>query len=86
MDMSVGSGKFPPNFHGMAIETPKRRLSEGRDSPDLKCASRDETELAAETAPARTADFGLDAGSIAAFRSFFELLDRWDQEENENEK
>jgi hypothetical protein len=69
----------------MAIETPRRRLIEGTDSPHPKCARRDETELA-ETAPASSADFGLDASSVPAFRSFFELLDRWDQEENEDEK
>jgi hypothetical protein len=69
----------------MAIETPRRRLIERSDSSDLKCAGRDETEFA-EIAPASNADFGLDANSIAAFRSFFELLDKWDQEENQDEK
>lgn len=69
----------------MAIETPRRRLTEGIDSSDAKCASRDETELT-ETAPASCADFELDACSITAFRSLFELLDKWDQEENTDEK
>lgn len=69
----------------MAIETPRRRLIEAIDTPDPKCASRDETELT-QTAPASCADFDLDPSSIAAFRSLFELLDKWDQEENADEK
>jgi hypothetical protein len=69
----------------MAIETPRRRFIKRRDPPDAKCARRDETELA-ESAPASNADIGFDASSMAAFRSFFELLDRWDQEENKDEE
>jgi hypothetical protein len=39
-----------------------------------------------ETGCAKPARPALDAASISALRTFFELLDAWDQEENTDEK
>jgi hypothetical protein len=69
----------------MPIGTPKRRPTEHIDSTSGSCVNPGAIELA-EALLVRNAGDLMDADSIEAFRSLFELLDRWDREENENEK
>jgi hypothetical protein len=59
----------------MPLGSPKRRATDLEPIP----ASN-------EVCPTRIAENVLDAASLAAVRSFFELLDQWDQKENSDEQ
>jgi hypothetical protein len=69
----------------MPIESPKRRPTEDIDSTSPGCANPDPTDLT-EPLSVHDVDDIVDANSIAAFRSLFELLDKWDQEETKDAK
>jgi hypothetical protein len=59
----------------MPIGSPKRRATDLKSVP----ASN-------EDRPITIAEHLLDAGSLAVLRSFFELLDQWDQKEKSDEQ
>jgi hypothetical protein len=55
-------------------------------SPKRRATDLDSVPASNEVCPIIIAEDLLDAESLAALRSFFELLDQWDQKENSDEQ
>jgi hypothetical protein len=71
----------------MSFETSKRRIVEPEQLPRTISVHPDPPVLAeGELAPCQGPETILDLDSLGRLRSFFELLDEWDQKEKANEK
>jgi hypothetical protein len=71
----------------MSFKASKRRFVEPKNPVQSNCVHPDQPEaargeLASSPDPKNTPDLD----SLCRLRSFFELLDKWDQEENADEK
>ncbi len=55
-------------------------------SPKRRATDLDSVQASNEVCPIGIAENLLDAASLAALRSFFELLDQWDQKEKSDEQ
>jgi hypothetical protein len=55
-------------------------------SPKRRATDLDSVPASNEVCPIKIADDLRDPASLAALRSFFELLDQWNQKENSDEQ
>jgi len=55
-------------------------------SPKRRATDLDSVQASTEVRPITIAENLLDAASLDALRSFFELLDQWDQKEKSDEQ
>jgi hypothetical protein len=71
----------------MSFKASKRRFAESKQPLQSNCVHPNPLEAArGELASFPDPKNTLDLDSLCGLRSFFELLDSWDQEENANEK
>jgi hypothetical protein len=71
----------------MSFKASKRRFVEPKQPLQSNCVHPNQLEAAqGELASFPDPKNTLDLDSLCRLRSFFELLDKWDQEENANEK
>jgi hypothetical protein len=87
MDMSVRHSGRPGLKRPMSFEDPNRRIIEPESLPGGPSVSLDQP-TSAQRAPTRLAapETPLDLGAMGKLQALFELLDRWDQQEQTNEK
>jgi hypothetical protein len=71
----------------MSFETSKRPIDAPESLPRSISVQQDQAVPAeGELAPGSDPENALDLDSLGRLRSFFELLDKWDQEEKADEK
>jgi hypothetical protein len=71
----------------MSFKASKRRFGEPKNPVQSNCVHPDQPEAArGELASFPDPKNILDLDSLCRLRSFFELLDKWDQQENADEK
>jgi hypothetical protein len=87
MDMSGRSTDRLQFETGMSFKASERRFVEPKQPLQSNCVHPNQLEAArGELASFPDPKNTLDLDSLYRLRSFFELLDKWDQEENADEK